>query len=65
MGRLQHTLGLQRLPLANGGRAARVFETGMSHRSGRVDEDSEELPGLIHGLGIRSEIIAPVDVGNT
>jgi signal transduction histidine kinase len=65
MGHRQHALGLQRLPLANGGRAARVFETGVSFRSGRMDEDPEELPGLVHGLGIRSEIIAPVDVDGT
>ncbi len=30
-----------------------------------MDEDPEELPGLVHGLGIRSEIIAPVDVDGT
>jgi two-component system OmpR family sensor kinase len=62
MGHRQHALGLDRLPIANGGRAARVFETGISHRSGRVDEDPEELPGLVHALGIRSEVIAPVEV---
>jgi two-component system OmpR family sensor kinase len=62
MGRRQHALGLNRQPLANGGHAARAFETGTPQRSGRLDEDPDELPGLVHGLGIRSEIIAPVDV---
>jgi two-component system, OmpR family, sensor kinase len=62
MGHRQHALGLHRLPLANGGRAVRSFETGMPQRSGRLDEEPDEPPGLVHGLGIRSEIIAPVDV---
>jgi two-component system, OmpR family, sensor kinase len=62
MGRRQHALGLDRLPLANGGRAASVFETGVPHRSGRVDEDPAELPGLVRELGVRSEIITPVEV---
>src|SRR5215207_8868159 len=31
MGRRQRALGLDRLPLANGGRAASVFETGVPH----------------------------------
>ena len=65
MGRREHALGLHRLPLVNGGRAAQVFETGTPHRSGRVDEDPKELPGLIHGLGVRSEVIAPIDVEST
>jgi len=62
MGRRQHALGLNRLPLANGGHAARAFQTGTPQHSGRLDEDPDELPGLVHGLGVRSEIIAPVDV---
>jgi signal transduction histidine kinase len=62
MGRRQHALGLHRMPLANGGRAAGVFETGVAHRSGRVDEDPAELPGLVRELGVRSEIIAPVEI---
>lgn len=62
MGRRQHELGLHRMPLANGGRAVGVFESGEPFRSGHVDEDPDEVPGLFHGLGIRSEIIAPIDV---
>jgi signal transduction histidine kinase len=62
MGHRQWALGLHRMPLANGGRAAGVFETGVPHRSGRVDEDPAELPGLVRELGVRSEIIAPVEV---
>ena len=62
MGVRQHELGLDRLPIANGGRAAEVFESGTPHRAGRVDEDPRELPGLVQGLGIRSEIIVPLEV---
>jgi two-component system OmpR family sensor kinase len=65
MGQQQHAVGLHRMPLATGERAVRVFETGMSHRSGRVDEDPQALAGLIHGLGIRSENVAPLDVAGT
>src|SRR5829696_2084818 len=61
MGRRQHELGLNRVPLANGGRSVEVFETGTPFRTGRVDQDPHELPGLFQGLGIRSEIIAPLD----
>jgi signal transduction histidine kinase len=62
MGVRQHELGLDYMPIANGGRAVEVFESGNPHRSGRVDEDPNELPGLIRGLGIRSEIIVPLEV---
>jgi two-component system OmpR family sensor kinase len=62
MGRKERALGLDRMPIANGGRAAQVFETGVPHRSGRVDQDPGQLKGLIDGLGIRSEIIAPLEV---
>jgi len=64
MGRRQHELGLNRVPLANGGRAVEVFQTGTPYRNGRVDQDPHEIPGLFHGLDIRSEIIAPLDVGD-
>jgi signal transduction histidine kinase len=61
MGREQRRLGLHRLPLANGGSAVRVFQTGDPHLTRRADEEGE-LPGVVHGLGVRAEIIAPVDI---
>lgn len=61
LGREQHRLGLHRLAIANGGAAVRVFQTGESHLTRRADQEGE-LPGLVDGLGIRSEIIAPVEV---
>src|SRR4051794_21685153 len=62
MGRLQVAIGLDRQPIANGGRAVQVFQTGQSWREGHTDEDPEELLGIKQGLGVRSEIAAPLDV---
>lgn len=62
MGHQQVRLGLNRLPLANGGSAVRVFQTGEPHLTRHADEEGE-LTGLVDGLGIRSEIIAPVEIG--
>ncbi len=59
MGRRQHAIGLHRLPLANGGRTAEVFQSGRSFRDGRVDRDPDELVGVKEGLGVRSTIAAP------
>jgi DNA-binding CsgD family transcriptional regulator len=53
--RQQHAIGLDRQPLANGGRAVEVFRTGRAHRDGRVDRDSQELIGIRRGLGVRSQ----------
>jgi DNA-binding CsgD family transcriptional regulator len=63
MGRRQHELGLDRLPLSNGGRAADVFRTGEPYASGRVDEDPGELRGIVEGLGVRSVLDYPLEVG--
>jgi two-component system OmpR family sensor kinase len=62
MGRRQQQIGLDRLPLANGGRTVAVFQTGVSYRTGRADEDPDELVGITRGLGIRSIITAPLEV---
>jgi two-component system OmpR family sensor kinase len=62
MGVHQHALGLDRLPLSNGGRAVEVFRTGEPYVTGRADGDSEELPGVVHGLGIRSIVNYPLVV---
>src|SRR5215218_6837467 len=51
LGQQEQALGLDRLPLTNGRRAVQVFQSGTSYRSGQVDQDPEELRGIIHGLG--------------
>src|SRR4051812_45445378 len=62
LGRRQEEIGLHRQQLINGGRSAIVYQTGAPFLTGRADLDSEELRGIVEGLGIRSEIICPVDV---
>lgn len=63
LGRKQHALGLHRLPLANGGRTVEVFRTGVPRRAGQVDRDIRELRGVRVGLGVRSDIAVPLEVG--
>jgi signal transduction histidine kinase len=60
---LQRSLGLDVLPMANGGRSAGVFRTGESVLIGRVDEDTVELPGIRDALGVRSLVAVPLDIG--
>jgi DNA-binding CsgD family transcriptional regulator len=62
MGVRQQALGLDVLPLANGGRSAWVFETGTPYMTGHADEDPEELRGVVEGLGIRSVVDLPLDI---
>ena len=62
MGRRQIALGLNRLPLSNGGRASQVFQWGNPYRCQHVDEDPEELRGVKHSLGVRSVLMVPLDV---
>ncbi|HEX2035306.1 MAG TPA: HAMP domain-containing sensor histidine kinase [Chloroflexota bacterium] len=64
MGRKQRAIGMDRLPLANGGSAVRVFRTGVPHLTGRADLEPGELAGVVEGLGIRSEITVPLDVAS-
>jgi two-component system OmpR family sensor kinase len=60
---LQRRLGLDVVPLSNGGRVGHVFQTGATFISGRVDEDAEELKGVKEALGVRSQLGVPLDVG--
>lgn len=63
MGRKQQALGLDRLPLANGGRAAQVYESEKPFMSNRQHEDPEELPGIKHRLGVKSSLMVPLPIG--
>ncbi|HYP87324.1 MAG TPA: GAF domain-containing sensor histidine kinase [Polyangiaceae bacterium] len=56
LGKLQKKLGLDVLPLANGGRAVDTYRTGESYMTGRADLDDQELVGIVRELGARSEI---------
>jgi two-component system OmpR family sensor kinase len=59
----QKKLGLDVLPVANGGRAVRVFQTGETYVNGHVDQDQEELRGIREALKIRSEVGVALEVG--
>ena len=58
LGRKQHAIGMDRLPLANRGRTVEVFLTGASYLTGHADQDPEEIMGIKVGLGVKSEIAA-------
>jgi signal transduction histidine kinase len=60
---LQIRLGLNVLPLANGGRVVHVFKTGQTFVTGHLEEDAEELRGVKESLKIRSKLGVPLEVG--
>lgn len=62
MGHRQHALGLDRLPLSNGGSCAHVFTTGDNYLTGHAEQDPDELPGIVHALGVRSMVSTPFSV---
>ena len=63
MGRRQHQIGMHRQPVANGGTAVAVFQTGRPYHTGQADDDPLMLPGITQGLGVRSAITVPLQVG--
>lgn len=58
-GHRQHELGLDQLPLPNGGRTVEVFQTGRPYLTGHAERDPGELRGIIEGLGVRSTAAVP------
>lgn len=60
MGRLQRSLGLDVLPLANGGRVVETYTTGRAYLTGNAEQDPEELVGVVRDLGVRSAINVPL-----
>lgn len=60
MGRRQHELGLNREPLANGGRTVEVYQTGRSFYTGCADADPGMTRGVVRGLGVRSLLAVPL-----
>jgi two-component system OmpR family sensor kinase len=60
---LQRQLGLDVLPLSNGGRVVHVYNTGETFVTGNLQDDPEELRGVKEGLAIRSKVGVPLDVG--
>jgi signal transduction histidine kinase len=62
MGRKQRALGLDFLPLANGGKIAESFVTGRTIVTGHLDQEAGELRGMVDALGVRSQIDVPLEV---
>jgi two-component system OmpR family sensor kinase len=60
---LQRRLGLDVLPVTNGGRVVYVYQTGKTYVSGHLDQDMEELKGVRESLKIRSKLGIPLTVG--
>jgi two-component system, OmpR family, sensor kinase len=60
---LQKRVGLDVLPLANGGRVVFVYQTGQTYVTGHLEDDEEELRGVKHTLKIRSKLGVPLEVG--
>lgn len=58
----QKAIGMDRLPLANGGREVEVYETGEPYISGHLDLDVGALPGFRYELGAKSMIIVPIEI---
>ena len=65
MGAKEQALGLDQLPLTQGGRVVEVYQTGRPYWSGQVHRDPAELPGMKTALGIKSEILVPLSVEGT
>ena len=59
----QRELGLDVLPVSNGGRVVHVFKTGNTFITGQLDKDMDELPGIREALRIRSKLGVPLDIG--
>jgi signal transduction histidine kinase len=57
---LQKRVGLDIMPLANGGRVVWVYEHEQTFLTGRLDEDPEELRGVKSVLKIKSKIGVPI-----
>jgi GAF domain-containing protein len=64
MGR-QTALGLDRLPVANGGPAVEVYRTGVPYNSGHNEADPTQLRGLWEGMGAQSSLNVAMEVSGT
>lgn len=60
LARRQRQLGLDRLPLAAGGRHSAVYATGVGYVTSQAADDPELERGLADGLGLRALIVVPL-----
>ena len=63
MSRREVEIGLDRIAIADHGRIAEVFETGVPFITGHADRDPVVMRGLTEGLGVRSMLVFPLEVG--
>src|SRR4051794_10618513 len=61
---LQRKVGLDVLPIANGGRVVHVYTTRAPYRTGRLRDDPTELKGVREVLKIDSKLGVPIEVGH-
>ena len=62
MGRRERELGLDRLPIAEGGRTVEALQTGKSYLTRHSDQEGGEPRPLIEALGVRSSINMPLEL---
>ena len=60
---LQKNLGLNVLPISNGGRTVEIYQTGKVFRTGATRSDEKELLGIREGLKVESSLGVPLHVG--
>jgi signal transduction histidine kinase len=63
LAQLQKSLGLDRLPIANGDPMSIVFQSGEPYLNGRCDQDPRQPRGVIDAMHIRSMLAVPIEVG--
>ena len=61
-GNKEKAIGLDCLPLANGGREVEVYLTGQPYWTGQAHRDPKMLQGMKEDLNIKSEMLVPFDV---
>lgn len=62
MGRRQVALGLDRMPLANGGPTVEVYRTGVTYNGGHNQDDPTQVRGIWEGMGAQSSLDVAVEV---
>lgn len=67
LGRRQRALGLDRMPVVNGGYIVKVFLSGISYLTGHLEQEPDRVIGMTssEGLGVRSEMVAGLEVNGT
>lgn len=63
MGRREVQIGMDRIPIANGGREVEVYLTGVPYQTGWAKDDPGMLSGFTEGLGVQALLAVPFEVG--